>query len=115
MDWQGEFERITKLNNDLSSSIQEYDPNNSHPYDKLEFTKGADGKVTTAQVTLDPDKLAAGMAIGQIFGSALGGALGGNSLVGNLNGRRGRRPDRQGVRSAAGHFHDPRSEQGFAQ
>jgi hypothetical protein len=66
--------------------LKYYDPNDAHPYDKLDVTKGADGKVTAAQVTLDPNVLAAGMSIGQIFGSALGGALGGNSLVGNLAG-----------------------------
>jgi hypothetical protein len=86
VDWEGETERITKLNNDLSSSFQQFDPNKAHPYDKLEVTEGPDNKVTTAQVTLDPAVLAAGMSIGQIFGSALGGALGGNSLVGNLAG-----------------------------
>ncbi|MEA2838220.1 MAG: hypothetical protein QOD89_2770 [Bradyrhizobium sp.] len=64
--------------------LEKFDPDNTHPYDKLDYTKGAAGNITAAQVTLDPDVLAAGMSIGQIFGSALGGALGGNSLVGNL-------------------------------
>ena len=86
VNWDGELERITKLNNDLSSSFQEYDPNNTHPYDKLDVAKGADGKVTAAQVTLDPKLLAAGMSVGQIFGSELGAALGGNDLVGRLVG-----------------------------
>jgi hypothetical protein len=67
-----------------SRLLKYYDTQNYHPYDKLEISEGADGKVATAQVTLDPAALAAGMTIGQIFGSALGGALGGNSLVGNL-------------------------------
>jgi hypothetical protein len=67
-------------------SLKYYDPNNTHPYDRLDVTKAPDGEVTTAQVTLDPNMLAAGMAVGQIFGSAIGGALGGNSLVGNLAG-----------------------------
>jgi hypothetical protein len=66
--------------------VNQYDSNNTHPYDKLDVTKDPTGKVTAAQVTLDPSVLAAGMSIGQIFGSALGGALGGNSLVGNLAG-----------------------------
>jgi hypothetical protein len=71
---------------DGSQQVKEYDPNNTHPYDKLEVAKASDGKVTAAQVTLDPNVLAAGMSVGQIFGSALGAALGGNSLVGNLVG-----------------------------
>ena len=67
-----------------TSAIKYIDTGNTHSYNKLEVAKGADGKVTSAQVVLDPNVLAAGMSIGQIFGSALGGALGGNSLVGNL-------------------------------
>ena len=71
---------------DGGSTLKQYDTNNSHPYNELDVTKASDGKVTAAQVTLDPNVLAAGLSIGQIFGSALGGALGGNSLVGNLAG-----------------------------
>ncbi len=67
-----------------TTAIKYLDTRDTHPYNKLEVTKGADGKVTAAQITLDPDVLAAGMTIGQIFGSALGAALGGNSLIGNL-------------------------------
>ena len=81
------YERLQSQRVDFDNGSQQnkkYDPNNTHPYDKLDFTKGADGKVTTAQVTLDPHVLAAGMSIGQIFGSAIGGALGGNSVVGSL-------------------------------
>ncbi|MEA2838217.1 MAG: hypothetical protein QOD89_2767, partial [Bradyrhizobium sp.] len=80
----GEIDRIIHYSNEGGGKDTLFDPDNAHPYNKLDFTKGPDGKVTTAQVTLDPDVLAAGMSIGQIFGSALGGALGGNSLVGNL-------------------------------
>ncbi len=69
-----------------TSAIKYIDTKNTHPYSQLDVTKGTDGKVTAAQVALDPAVLAAGMSIGQIFGSALGGALGGNSLVGNLAG-----------------------------
>jgi hypothetical protein len=82
----GEIKQITQSNSDGSGKVTLLDPNNTHPYDKLEISEGPDGKVTAAQVTLDPNVLAAGMAIGQIFGSALGGALGGNSLVGNIVG-----------------------------
>jgi hypothetical protein len=80
----GNIKRITQDNSNGSGKDTLFDPNNTHPYAELDVTKGADGKVTAAQVTLDPNVLAAGMSIGQIFGSALGGALGGNSLVGNL-------------------------------
>jgi hypothetical protein len=68
------------------SRFEDPDTENTHPYDKLEFTKGPDGKVTAAQVTLDPNVLAAGMSIGQIFGSALGASLGGNDLAGSVAG-----------------------------
>ena len=80
----GQLLEKTTASRDRTSATEEYDPENIHPYDKLDFTKGPDGKVTAAHVTLDPEVLAAGMSIGQIFGSAIGGALGGNSLVGNL-------------------------------
>jgi outer membrane lipoprotein SlyB len=71
---------------DGSANAEEFDTRDTHPYSKLRFSTDADNKVIAAQVTLDPDVLAAGMSIGQIFGSAIGGALGGNSLVGNLVG-----------------------------
>jgi hypothetical protein len=69
---------------DGSANAEEFDTQDTHPYSKLGFSTDASNKVTAAQVTLDPNVLAAGMSVGQIFGSALGGALGGNSLVGNL-------------------------------
>jgi hypothetical protein len=84
VNWDGELERITKLNNDLSSSIKEFDPNNTHPYTELDVAKGADGKVTGAQVVLDQTVINAGGAIGQIFGSALGAALGGKDQLTKL-------------------------------
>jgi hypothetical protein len=39
VDWEGELQRITKLNNDLSSTIQEYDPDNTHPTPNSTFPK----------------------------------------------------------------------------
>jgi hypothetical protein len=86
VNWEGELERIQKLNNDLSSSLEYLDPKNTHSYDNVVVSKNSAGQVTAAQVTLDPNVLNAGMSIGQIFGSALGAALGGNSLVGHLAG-----------------------------
>ena len=56
-----------------SQQVKEYDPNNTHAYNELDVAKAADGKITGAQVTLDPTVAAAG--IGQIFGSAIGRAL----------------------------------------
>ena len=85
-DAKGQLLEKVTASRDGKSVTKEYDPENTHLYDELDFTKGPDGKVTAAHVTLDPDVLAAGMSIGQIFGSAIGGALGGNSLVGNLAG-----------------------------
>ena len=86
VNWQGELERITKLNNDLSSSIKEYDPKNTHPYNELDVAKGADSKVTGAQIVLDQNIINAGSAIGQIFGSTLGSALAGSGQIGQLVG-----------------------------
>jgi hypothetical protein len=83
-DAEGNVRTVETISHSLGGQLTQFDPNNTHPYDKLEVTKAADGKVTAAQVTLDPNVLAAGLSIGQIFGSALGGALGGNSLAGNL-------------------------------
>jgi Ca2+-binding RTX toxin-like protein len=68
------------------SLVKFYDPRNTHPYNQLNVTQGADNKVTAAQVVLDPNIIAAGASVGQIFGSALGGALGGNALVGSVVG-----------------------------
>jgi hypothetical protein len=85
-DSQTRAEAIETLNDDGTSKLQEYDPQNTHPYNELDFTKAADGKVTAAQVTLDQNVLNAGMSVGQVFGSALGGALGGNDLAGRLVG-----------------------------
>jgi uncharacterized membrane protein YeaQ/YmgE (transglycosylase-associated protein family) len=80
VNWDGELERITKLNNDLSSSIKEYDPQNTHPYNELDVTKAPDGQVTGVQVFLDQ----AGATIGQMFGSSLGSALGGKDQITKL-------------------------------
>jgi hypothetical protein len=78
------IDRIDATFLDGRKLILGYDTKNTHLYDELDFSKGPDGKVTAAQITLDPDVLAAGMSIGQIFGSAIGASLGGNSLVGHL-------------------------------
>jgi hypothetical protein len=69
-----------------TSAIKYIDTKNTHPYDKLDVTKGADGKVSAAQVTLDPTLLAAGATVGQIFGSELGAALGGKDQLSKLAG-----------------------------
>jgi hypothetical protein len=84
VNWQGELERIKKLNNDLSSSMQEFDPNNTHPYNELDVAQAPDGKVTGAQIVLDQSVINAGASIGQIFGSALGSALGGKDQLSKL-------------------------------
>jgi hypothetical protein len=71
---------------DGSQQVKQYDPNNTHPYKEVDRTEGPDGKVTAAQVTLDPNVLATGMSIGQVLGSALGNALGGNDQLTKLVG-----------------------------
>jgi hypothetical protein len=55
--------------------LKYYDPSNTHPYDKLEVTQDATGKVTAAEPQLEANIVAAGGSVGQIFGSALGRAL----------------------------------------
>jgi hypothetical protein len=69
-----------------NSILKYYDPKNTHSYNELDVAKGADGKVTAAQVALDPNILAAGGSVGQIFGSALGASLGGSGQLGKLVG-----------------------------
>jgi Ca2+-binding RTX toxin-like protein len=73
-----------------SAQEREFDPGNTHPYNELDVTKGADGKVAAAQVVLDQQFISAGVSVGQIFGSALGTALGGKDqltkLVGSVAG-----------------------------
>jgi hypothetical protein len=66
-----------------TTAIKYFDIRNTHPYSELKISEDSTGKVTAAQVTLDPN--VAG-SIGQIFGSALGSALGGNDLAGRLVG-----------------------------
>jgi hypothetical protein len=77
---------IDTTNDDGSGKDTLFDPDNTHPYDKLDVTKGTDGKITTAQVALDPTLLSAGATIGQIFGSELGAALGGKDQLSKLAG-----------------------------
>jgi hypothetical protein len=60
-----------------------YNTQNSYPYE-LDVAKGADGKVTGAEIVLDQRVIDAGGAIGQIFGSALGSALGGHDQLTRL-------------------------------
>jgi hypothetical protein len=67
-----------------TSAIKYLDTRNIHPYSELDFTKGADGKVATAQIVLDQRVIDAGGSIGQIFGSALGSALGGKDQLTKL-------------------------------
>jgi hypothetical protein len=71
---------------DASATAEEFDPQNTHPYSKLGVSTDANNKVTAAQVTLDPNVIAAGGSVGQIFGSALGAALGGKDQLTNLVG-----------------------------
>gem|GEM_PF-2249576 len=75
LNWEGELERVTKLNNDLSSTFRGYDPSNTHPYNELDVSEDATGQITAAQIQLDQNVIAAGGSIGQIFGSAIGNAL----------------------------------------
>jgi hypothetical protein len=86
VDLDGNVRSERELLDSLGEQLKEFDTGSAHAWKELDITKDPTGKVAAAQVTLDPNILAAGMSIGQIFGSALGGALGGNSLVGNLAG-----------------------------
>jgi hypothetical protein len=82
----GQIDRIIHYNNDGGGTDKLLDPQNTHPYNELDVTKAADGKVTGAQLMLDQSVINAGGAIGQIFGSALGSALGGKDQLTKLVG-----------------------------
>jgi hypothetical protein len=82
----GEVKQITQSNSDGSGNERFFDPRNAHPYDKLDIDTNTTGKITSAQITLDPTLLAAGFTVGQIFGSELGAALGGKDQLGKLAG-----------------------------
>ena len=67
-----------------NSILKYFDPNNTHPYSQLGVSTDANNEVTAAQVTLDPNVIAAGVSVGQVFGSALGAAMGGKDQLSNL-------------------------------
>jgi hypothetical protein len=48
------------------STFKDYDTKNTHPYDELDVTKNADGKVTATQIVLDPNIIAAGVTVLQM-------------------------------------------------
>jgi hypothetical protein len=95
LDSQTRAEAIETLNDDGTSKLQEYDPNNTHPYSELDLSEDASGKVTAIQFKLDRDdgtRSTAGgaavdlSAIGQVFGSALGRILAPDNQFGHLLG-----------------------------
>jgi hypothetical protein len=59
--------------------LKYYDTQNTHPYTELDVSEAANGNITAAQITLDPNVVASGGSIGDIFGSAIGRALAGNN------------------------------------
>jgi hypothetical protein len=59
--------------------LKYYDTQNTHPYTELDVSEDANKNITAAQITLDPNLVAAGGSIGDIFGSAIGRALAGNN------------------------------------
>jgi hypothetical protein len=77
----GQTKLLLLNNNDGSSRQSEFDPDNMHPYTELDITKGADGKVTAAQMKLDgqSNTTADFSSVGQVLGSALGRALAPNN------------------------------------
>jgi hypothetical protein len=74
--------------------VKQYDPNNTHPYDKLEISEGADGKPTNVQFNLDKDTETRSTnggvvdlgVIGQVFGSSIGRILAPDNQFGHLLG-----------------------------
>ena len=65
-----------------TSAIKYLDTKNTHPYDDLEITKDATGKVTAAKPKLDGQPAGNNIdfsAVGQVLGSALGRALAPNN------------------------------------
>jgi hypothetical protein len=66
------------------TSIKQYDPNNTHPYNELDVSIDRAGQITAAQMQLEQNIIAAGGSVGQIFGSALGRALAPNNQFAQL-------------------------------
>jgi hypothetical protein len=82
LDWQGEITRIAKLNNDLSSTFQDFDTQNTRLWEERVTGMDPTGNVTAVQVKLNGEtqtRSAANpvdfSAIGRIFGSAIGRAI----------------------------------------
>jgi Cadherin domain/Haemolysin-type calcium binding protein related domain/RTX calcium-binding nonapeptide repeat (4 copies) len=69
-----------------TSAIKYLDPRNTHPYDKLEVDKDANGNVTVAKPQIDgqPSGNVDFSAVGQVLGSALGRALAPNNQFAQL-------------------------------
>ncbi len=74
-DDNGALEKQQDVFTTGTTAIKYLDPRNTHPYNELNVTKGADGQITAAQLQLEQNVIAAGGSIGQLFGSAIGNAL----------------------------------------
>ncbi|HXO72462.1 MAG TPA: cadherin domain-containing protein, partial [Bradyrhizobium sp.] len=55
--------------------LKYYDTQNYHPYKELDVSENNAGKVTGAQIVLDPTIIAASGSVGQVLGSTIGQAL----------------------------------------
>jgi hypothetical protein len=94
LDFQNRTEAIETLNDDGTSKLQDYDPQNTHPYNELDISTDAANKVTGVQFKLDNDNatrstngsVADLSVIGQVFGSAIGRILAPNNQFGHLLG-----------------------------
>jgi hypothetical protein len=72
--------QISLTNNDGSGRDTLFDPDNTHPYTELDIIKDPTGKITNAQVALDPTVAAVG-SVAQVLGSAIGRALAPNNQL----------------------------------
>jgi hypothetical protein len=93
-DPQNRLKEVETTNDDGSSKDTKFDPENTHPYDKLEISEGADGKPTNVQFNLDKDTATRSTngsvadlgVIGQVFGSSIGRILAPDNQFGHLLG-----------------------------
>ncbi|MCJ9728971.1 calcium-binding protein [Bradyrhizobium sp. PRIMUS42] len=63
--------------------LKYWDTHNKHPYSELDVSKDETGKITAANVLLDPTVANTG-SVGQIFGSAIGRAVAGDNQFAQL-------------------------------
>ncbi len=82
-DVDGNIRSEQEVFDSLALQLKEFD-SGQHAWKELDLSEDATGKVTAAQVTLNPALVQAGGSIGQVFGSAIGRALAPNNQFAQL-------------------------------